>query len=101
MIWAFSTSNASSSHIRIQFMQVSELWTSGGSNPAECTRNMLRRMVTLDFAAEICYSGHNEKKKIFKSMALSRLLNGAFAADVIYATILSNVKNYSLSEADK
>ncbi|XP_064475351.1 uncharacterized protein LOC135389216 [Ornithodoros turicata] len=53
---------------------VCQLWTSGGSSSAECTRNILKRLMSLEFAAGLCYSGHNANKRVFKELLMSRLL---------------------------
>ncbi|XP_064463056.1 uncharacterized protein LOC135373952 isoform X2 [Ornithodoros turicata] len=76
---------------------VSQLWTSGGASSAECTRNVLRRLVTMNFAAEICYSGHNADKRVFQGLALSRLLTACVRRAFPSATdkeIASAARNY-------
>ncbi|XP_064483863.1 uncharacterized protein LOC135396688 [Ornithodoros turicata] len=56
---------------------VNHLWTCGGASVAECTRNVLRRLMTMDVAGRTCYSGKNAEKRVFKTLRLALLLHAS------------------------
>lgn len=53
------------------------LWRAGGYSVRECTRNVLRKMMTTTVAAQMCYAGRSSAKTGFATLKLGHVLQAS------------------------